>query len=43
MTVITEGNLEITINNELNVRKFDAPTRHGLRGCLKRGKAGQPA
>ena len=34
MTVLTEGNLEITISNELNVRKFDDPTQHGLSHCM---------
>ena len=34
MTVLIEGNLEITISNELNVRKFDDPIQHTLRHCM---------
>ena len=33
MTVLTEGNLEITIANELSVRKFDDPAQHRL-SCM---------
>ena len=34
MIVFTEGNLEITINHEINARKFDDPI-HGLSHCMK--------
>ena len=34
MTVLTAGSLEITVNNELNVREFDAPHQHGLSHCM---------
>ena len=34
MTVLTEGNLQITINNAASTRKFDGPC-HGLSYCMK--------
>lgn len=34
MMILTEGNLEITINNEINARKFDGPS-HGLSHCMR--------
>ena len=34
MTVLAEGNLQITINNAANARKFDGPG-HGLSHCMK--------
>ena len=34
MTVLTEGNLEITINGKANARKFDDAS-HGLSHCMK--------
>ena len=34
MMILTEGNLEITINNEINARKFDGPN-HGLSHCMR--------
>ena len=36
MTTLTEGDLRITINDDvLNARKFDDPTYHGLSHCIK--------
>ncbi len=34
MIVFTEGNLQITINHEMNARKFDDPS-HGLSHCMR--------
>ena len=34
MTVLTEGNLQITINDAASARKFDGPG-HGLSHCMK--------
>ena len=33
MTVLREGNLQITINNAIDVRKFD-DAEHGLSHCM---------
>lgn len=35
MTVLTEGNLRITIPNTMQARKFDDGVRHGLSHCMK--------
>ena len=35
MTVLREGNLQITINNAIEARKFDDDARHGLSHCMK--------
>ena len=35
MTVLREGNLQITINNAIEARKFDDDTSHGLSHCMK--------
>ena len=34
MIVFTEGNLQITIRDEMNARKFDSP-EHGLSHCMR--------
>ena len=34
MTVLTEGNLQIAVNNAVNARKFDDQT-HGMSHCMK--------
>ena len=34
MTVFTEGNLQLTVHNAVNARKFDGPD-HGLSHCMK--------
>ena len=35
MTVLREGNLQITINNAIEARKFDDDAGHGLSHCMK--------
>ena len=35
MTVLREGNLQITINNAIAARKFDDEDSHGLSHCMK--------
>lgn len=35
MTVLTEGTLQITINNAIEARKFDDDAGHGLSHCMK--------
>ncbi|MCY4386099.1 MAG: hypothetical protein OXC18_03235 [Desulfurellaceae bacterium] len=35
MTVLREGNLQITINNAIEARKFDDDASHGLSHCMK--------
>ena len=34
MTVFTEGNLQLTVNNVVGARRFDGP-EHGLSHCMK--------
>ena len=35
MTVLTEGNLQITIRNAVSARKFDDDQSHGLSHCMR--------
>ena len=35
MTILTEGNLQITFPQDANVRKFDDDQSHGLSHCMK--------
>ncbi len=35
MTVLVEGNLQITIQNAISARRFDDPDTHGLSHCMK--------